>query len=83
MTPRSLAYRPDMTRQQIATTLTTAMRTPIVPTFSVTLRDGRSFVGFPCGQRDAGTAAEAFVFMLRTGNQAVVSLAIIREVVAD
>ena len=72
-----------MTPEQIADTLTTAMRTPIVPTFSVTLRDGRSLVGFPCGRRDPGTAREAFVFMLGTGNHTVISLSVIREVVVD
>ncbi len=70
-----------MTRKEIAATLVTAMRTPMVPTVTVVLRDGRSIEGFPCGQRDAGTADEAYSFMLRTGNQAVVSLALIREVV--
>ena len=72
-----------MTPEEIADTLTTAMRTPIVPTFSVTLRDGASLLGFPCGRRDAGTAKESFVFMLRTGNHTVVSLSAIRELVVD
>lgn len=71
-----------MTSEEIAQTLTTAMRTPIVPTFSVILRDGASLVGFPCGRRDAGTAREAFVFMLATGNHVVVSLSVIAGVAA-
>jgi hypothetical protein len=72
-----------MTRKEIASTLVRAMQTPMVPTFTVTLRDGRSFDGFPCGQRDPGTDDEAYVFMLRTGNQAVVSLSLIGEVVSQ
>ena len=71
-----------MTPQQIASELVAAMRTPLVPTFRVTLHDGRTIDGFPCGRRAAGTPAEAFVFMLPTGNQAVVSLDLIYAVVS-
>ena len=72
-----------MTPEQIATTLVSAMRTPLVPTFTVTLRDGRSIEGFPCGQRHAGTPNEAYVFMLDTGNQVVIGLSLIRRVASQ
>ena len=69
-----------MTGEQITAALTTAMRTPMVPTFAVTLRDGRTLSGFPCGRHDAGTPREAFVFMLANGNTAAVRLSIIVDV---
>ena len=72
-----------MTRDQIRAALTTAMRTPIVPTFAVTLRDGRTLSGFPCGQHDAGTSREVFVFMLGNRNTAAVSLSVITHVTVE
>ena len=72
-----------MAPKEISTMLVLAMRTPMVPTFTVTLIDGRSFSGFPCGQRDPGTPGETFLFMRPTGNQAVVTLSLIRAVTRD
>ena len=72
-----------MTGEQITLALTTAMRTPMVPTFEVTLRDGRTFSGFPCGRHDAGTSREVFVFMLGNGNTAAVNLSVIVDVAVE
>ena len=72
-----------MAPKEISSTLVAAMRTPMVPTFTVTLIDGHSFTGFPCGQRNAGTPDETFLFMRPTGNQAIVALSLIRAVARD